>query len=85
VILVARFAAGAVLNYVFGIGLAWLLLPARFGIVSAVQNVLLLAAGLLTAGLPWARARPAWRGRTRPSPPRPTGTIRRPSRSSGRP
>jgi hypothetical protein len=56
VILVARFAAGAVLNYAFGIGLAWLLLPARFGIVSAVQNVLLLAAGLLTAGLPWALA-----------------------------
>ncbi len=56
VILVARFAAGAVLNYAFGIGLAWLLVPARFGIVSAVQNVLLLAAGLLNAGLPWALA-----------------------------
>ena len=56
VILVARFAAGSVLNYAFGIGLAWLLVPARFGIVSAVQNVLLLAAGLLTAGLPWALA-----------------------------
>ena len=56
VILVARFAAGAVLNYAFGLGLAWLLLPARFGVVSAVQNVLLLAAGLLNAGLPWALA-----------------------------
>jgi O-antigen/teichoic acid export membrane protein len=55
-ILVARFAAGAVLNYAFGLGLAWLLLPAGFGVVSAVQNVLLLAAGLLTAGLPWALA-----------------------------
>jgi O-antigen/teichoic acid export membrane protein len=56
VILVTRFAIGAVLNYAFGVGLAWLLVPARFGVVSAVQNVLLLAAGLLTAGLPWALA-----------------------------
>ena len=56
VILVARFAAAAVLNYVFGIALAWLLVPAEFGTVSAAQNVLLLAAGLLTAGLPWALA-----------------------------
>jgi O-antigen/teichoic acid export membrane protein len=56
VILVARFAAGAVLNYAFGLGLAWLLVPARFGMVSAIQNVLLLAAGLLNAGLPWALA-----------------------------
>jgi hypothetical protein len=43
-ILVARFAAGAVLNYAFGVGLAWLLVPAEFGVISAVQNVLLLAA-----------------------------------------
>jgi O-antigen/teichoic acid export membrane protein len=56
VILVTRFAAGALLNYAFGIGLAWLLVPARFGIVSAAQNVLLLASGLLSAGLPWALA-----------------------------
>ena len=55
-ILVARFAAGALLNYAFGLGLAWLLVPERFGVVSAVQNVLLLAAGLLNAGLPWALA-----------------------------
>ena len=39
-----------------GSALAWLLTPAAFGVVSAVQNVLLLAAGLLTAGLPWALA-----------------------------
>jgi O-antigen/teichoic acid export membrane protein len=56
VILVARFAAAAMLNYAFGIGLAWLLVPSKFGIASAVQNVFLLAAGLLTAGLPWALA-----------------------------
>ena len=56
VILVSRFAATAVLNYVVGLALAWLLTPDAFGLVSAVQNVLLLAAGLLTAGLPWALA-----------------------------
>jgi len=51
VILVARFAAGAVLNYAFGIALAWLLVPSQFGTVSAVQNVLLLAAGIVTGHL----------------------------------
>ena len=56
-ILVALFAASAVLNYAFGVALAWLLVPSEFGIVSAVQNVLLLATGLLIAGLPWALAR----------------------------
>ena len=56
VILVSRFAATAVINYVVGLALAWLLTPASFGLVSALQNVLLLAAGLLTAGLPWALA-----------------------------
>jgi O-antigen/teichoic acid export membrane protein len=56
VILVSRFAATAVLNYVVGLALAWLLTPDAFGLVSAIQNVLLLAAGLLTAGLPWALA-----------------------------
>lgn len=56
-ILIALFAASAVLNYAFGLALAWLLVPAEFGIVSAIQNVLLLAVGLLSAGLPWALAR----------------------------
>jgi O-antigen/teichoic acid export membrane protein len=55
-ILVSRFAATAVLNYGIGLALAWLLTPGSFGVISAVQNVLLLAAGLLTAGLPWALA-----------------------------
>jgi O-antigen/teichoic acid export membrane protein len=57
VILVARFAAAAVLNYAFGLALAWLLVPSEFGTVSAVQNVLVLAAGVLAAGLPWALAK----------------------------
>ena len=56
IILVLRFAAGSVLNYAFGVALAWLLVPKAFGSVSALQNVLLLAAGTLTAGLPWALA-----------------------------
>jgi O-antigen/teichoic acid export membrane protein len=55
-ILVGRFAVAAVLNYGLGIALAWLLVPSQFGVVSAMQNVLLLAAGLLTAGMPWALA-----------------------------
>jgi len=57
VILIALFAASAVLNYSFGLALAWFLVPSMFGIVSAVQNVLMLAGGLLAAGLPWALAR----------------------------
>jgi O-antigen/teichoic acid export membrane protein len=56
-ILVTLFAATAVVNYAFGVALAWLLVPSKFGTVSAVQNVLLLATGLLTAGLPLALAR----------------------------
>ena len=57
VILVSRFAAAAMLNYAFGVALAWLLVPAEFGTVSAIQNVLMLVAGMVTAGLPWALAR----------------------------
>lgn len=56
-ILITVLAASAVLNYVFGVALAWFLVPAEFGIVSAVQNVLLLAAGLLAGGLPLALTR----------------------------
>ncbi len=57
VILIALFAASAVLNYAFSLALAWLLVPSEFGIISTVQNVLLLAVGLLSAGLPLALAR----------------------------
>ena len=55
-ILVSRFAAAAVLNYAFGVALAWVLVPGSFGTVSGVQNVLLLAAGAFAAGMPWALA-----------------------------
>jgi O-antigen/teichoic acid export membrane protein len=55
-ILVVRFAAAAVLNYAFGVALAWVLVPGSFGIVSGVQNVLLLSAGAFGAGMPWALA-----------------------------
>lgn len=57
VVLIAAFGTGALLNYAFGLALAWLLVPAEFGTVGAVQNVLLLAAGLLIAGAPWALTR----------------------------
>ena len=56
VILVVRFAVGAVLNYAFGVALAWLIVPDQFGIVASLQNILLLATGVLTAGFPWALA-----------------------------
>jgi len=56
VILVLRFAAASALNYAFGVALAWLLVPSAFGTVSALQNLLLLTAGALAAGLPWALA-----------------------------
>ena len=56
VILIALFAASAVLNYSFGLALAWFLVPSMFGIVSAVQNVLMLAGGLLAAEVSGARA-----------------------------
>jgi O-antigen/teichoic acid export membrane protein len=56
-VMVAAFGTGALLNYAFGLALAWLLVPADFGIVGAVQNVLLLAAGLLLGGAPWALTR----------------------------
>ncbi len=55
-ILVSRFATAAVLNYAFGVALAWVLVPSSFGTVSGVQNVLLLAAGAFAAGMPWALA-----------------------------
>ncbi|MHA3702942.1 hypothetical protein ACXR2U_12260 [Jatrophihabitans sp. YIM 134969] len=56
VILVIRFATGAVLNYAFGVALTWLILPSEFGAVAAAQNVLLLSTGVLTAGFPWMLA-----------------------------
>jgi O-antigen/teichoic acid export membrane protein len=57
VILIALFVGSGALNYAFGLALAWLLVPAEFGVVSAVQNVLILATGLLAAGLPLALTR----------------------------
>ncbi|MGN6608718.1 MAG: lipopolysaccharide biosynthesis protein [Jatrophihabitans sp.] len=55
-ILVIRFAVGAVLNYALGVSLTWLLDKHAFGTVAAMQNVYLLAAGLLTASFPWVLA-----------------------------
>lgn len=55
-ILVLRFFAAALLNYAFGVVLAWVMVPAQFGTVSALQAVLLLAALVLSAGFPWALA-----------------------------
>jgi O-antigen/teichoic acid export membrane protein len=53
VMLVARFAVIAVLNYALGVVLAWLLPKEEFGQVSAVQAALLFAAYTLNSGFPW--------------------------------
>jgi O-antigen/teichoic acid export membrane protein len=55
--LVLRFVATALLNYGFGVALAWLLSQSEFGAVSVLQNVLLLTGAVVSAGLPWALAR----------------------------
>lgn len=56
VVLIVRFGLGAVLNYGFGVALAWLLTPAEFGSVSVLQNVQFLCAMILSAGFPWVLA-----------------------------
>ncbi|HET6478727.1 MAG TPA: oligosaccharide flippase family protein [Actinoplanes sp.] len=56
IVLIVRFGLGAVLNYAFGVALAWLLTPAEFGTVSVLQNVQFLCAMILAAGFPWALA-----------------------------
>jgi O-antigen/teichoic acid export membrane protein len=56
VVLILRFGLGAVLNYGFGVALAWLLTPSEFGAVSVLQNVQFLCAMILAAGFPWALA-----------------------------
>ncbi|HEY6422184.1 MAG TPA: oligosaccharide flippase family protein [Pseudonocardiaceae bacterium] len=57
VVLVGGIALNAVLNYGFGVTLAWLLPQDDFGAVSVLLSVLLLAATVLAAGFPWALAR----------------------------
>jgi len=56
-VLVGGIALNAVLNYGFGVTLAWMLPQDAFGAVSVLLSVLLLAATVLAAGLPWALAR----------------------------
>jgi O-antigen/teichoic acid export membrane protein len=56
-VLVAAVGAASVLNYGFGVALAWLLPQGEFGVVGVLLNLLSLAAFVLTAGFPWAVAR----------------------------
>ncbi|TQM09842.1 oligosaccharide flippase family protein [Pseudonocardia kunmingensis] len=56
-VLVAAVGAASVLNYGFGVALAWLLPQDEFGVVGVLFNLLSLAAFVLTAGFPWAVAR----------------------------
>ena len=57
VVLILRFVTTSLLNYGFGVALVWLLPRGEFGAVSVLQNVLLLAAMVLGAGMPWVLAR----------------------------
>lgn len=57
VVLVGGMAVTSVLNYGFGVALAWLLPPEDFGAASVIMNVLLLAAAVLAAAFPWVLAR----------------------------
>ncbi|SCL24195.1 Membrane protein involved in the export of O-antigen and teichoic acid [Micromonospora rhizosphaerae] len=67
VLLVARFAVIALLNYALGIVLAWLLSDEEYGQVSTVQAALLLAAYTVNSGFPWIVATTeARRGRIDP-------------------
>ncbi len=56
-VLVGGIAINAVLNYGFGVTLAWLIPQDAFGAVSVLLSVLLLAATVLASGFPWALAR----------------------------
>ncbi len=56
-ILVTRFFVTSVLNYAFGVALAWFMVADDFATVSVLQNILLLAALVLSAGFPWVLAR----------------------------
>jgi O-antigen/teichoic acid export membrane protein len=53
---VLRFVAMSLLNYLFGVILAWLLLPEEFGRVSILQTILWLGAMVLNSGFPWTLA-----------------------------
>jgi O-antigen/teichoic acid export membrane protein len=55
-IMVLRFAITSLLNYLLGVVLAWILVPAEFGVVGTVQALLLLCGLVLGAGVPWALA-----------------------------
>jgi O-antigen/teichoic acid export membrane protein len=54
--LVLRFVVISALNYVFGVVLAWLLVPEEFGRVSILQTILWLGAMVLNSGFPWTLA-----------------------------
>ncbi len=54
IVLIARFGLGALLNYGFGVALAWTLTPAQFGTVTVLQNVQFFCAALLASAFPWA-------------------------------
>lgn len=56
-ILFGSFAITSIVNYAFGLGLGWLLVPGDFGLVAFVQSVLLVCGLVLQAGIPWTLTR----------------------------
>ena len=55
-VLVAAFAATALLNYAFGVAMSWLFTPSQFGILGVAQSLLLLLALAVSSGFAWATA-----------------------------
>lgn len=55
--LFASFACVSIVNYSFGLAVAWLLTPGDFGLVAFAQTVLLIAGIVLESGIPWALSR----------------------------
>ena len=56
IVLVATFAATAVINYAFGVGMSWLFPPSQFGILGVAQSLLLLLALTVGSGFAWTAA-----------------------------
>ncbi len=54
--LIAAFAANALLNYAFSVALSWLLGPAEFGMLGVAQSLLLLSGLVAGSGFTWTVA-----------------------------
>ncbi|MCL7452530.1 MAG: polysaccharide biosynthesis C-terminal domain-containing protein [Anaerolineae bacterium] len=55
-VLVAAFAATAIINYAFGVAMSWFFTPAQFGVLGVGQSLLLLLALAGSSGFAWTTA-----------------------------